>query len=198
MDTETSREVLADLRLPARYILHVGSDRPHKNLARLVDAWATGDTPRATHLVLAGPRHRDGRSIRSAATGARLRNIRVLGRVADEILPALYSGAAGYVHPSIEEGFAFPVLEAMACGAPVACSATASLLELTDTAAIHFDPLNVGSIAAALRQLLDDGSGRADRIRAGLARAAELDWDRTAAATVDIYREIAPPRSQVA
>ena len=198
IDNALGRTALVGLGVPERYLLYVGANRAHKNLARLLEAWRQlGDATGRTHLVLAGAATDGQASILSARAGGTRNNVRFLGRVPDVALPSLYSRARGYVQPSIEEGFGFPVLEAMACGLPVACSSTAALRELTGSAAMHFDPFDVGSIAAALRHLLV-GDSRADRIRAGLARAAELNWDHTAAATVEIYRDIARPATRVA
>ncbi len=194
-----SRAALAGLSLPESYLLYVGARRPHKNLARLLEAWGRlGDDRQGAQLLLAGATGGDEMPSSSAAASRELDNVRILGRIPNAVLPPLYSRAQGYVQPSIEEGFGFTVLEAMACGVPVACSATAGLRELTGSAAIHFDPFNTGSIAAALRHLLADERGRADRIRAGLWRAAELDWNHTAASTVEIYRDIARPAARVA
>ena len=190
---------LAEHDIPDKYVLYVGANRPHKNLPRLLDAWEQlGEATAATHLLLAGYTSNARAPILSTAAGATLDNVRLLGRLPDATLPSLYSRAHGYVQPSIEEGFGFPVLEAMACGVPVACSATAALQELTGAAAIHFDPYDVSAIGAALRQLLSDEHDRAARVGAGLARAAELSWKRTAASTVEIYRDVARPAKRVA
>ncbi len=197
--TDESHAALAGLDVPESYLLYVGAWRPHKNLARLLEAWGRlGDARQGAHLLLAGPAGADEAMSSSAAAGRELDNVRFLGCIPNAVLPSLYSRAQGYVQPSIEEGFGFPVLEAMACGVPVACSATAALRELTGAAAIHFDPFNTGSIVASLRHLLAGEHGRADRIRAGLRRAAELDWSHTATSTVEIYRDIARPAARVA
>ena len=86
--------------------------------------------------------------------------MRFLGPVADADLPALYAAATVFVLPSLYEGFGLPVLEAMACGAAVACSNTSSLPEIAGDAAMTFDPLDVGAMAGAIGRLLGDGELR--------------------------------------
>jgi glycosyltransferase involved in cell wall biosynthesis len=168
--------------LPRRYLLYVGTDRPHKNLDRLISAVVryretAGD---GIVLVVAGPPQR--RVDPRADTAA----VRFLGRVPDEDLPALYAGAQLFVTASAEEGFGFPVLEAMACGTPVACSDSPALVELTADAAVVFPPVDTGAIAAAIAEVLDR---RSELARRGLARAGAYSPARTAALIADVYAE---------
>ena len=116
------RRVRSRYTLPVQYVLYVGSNRPHKNLVRLVEAWPLADTGDAV-LIIAGAwdeRFPEART-RASALGSDAR-VRFLGPVSDEELPGLYSGAEVFVFPSLCEGFGLPVLEAMACGVPVVCS----------------------------------------------------------------------------
>ena len=116
--------------------------------------------------------------------------VRLLGPVAEADLPALYAAARVFVLPSQYEGFGLPVLEAMACGAAVACSNTSSLPEIAGDAALTFDPFDVDAIAAALRRLLSDEPLRAALVQAGYAQAARFSWAKTAAATLAVYRQV--------
>jgi len=156
----------------------------------VAEAWATlPDEVRAgTELVLAG--HEDERypQVYETVTRLGMLSVRLLGAVPDDDLAPLYSGAAGFVFPSLYEGFGLPVLEAMACGAPVACSHTSSLPEIVGNAAITFDPHNEADMAAAMRLLLEDAELRQDLAEAGRQRAALFTWRRAAEETLAVYR----------
>ncbi len=178
----------ASLALPERFVLYVGTDRPHKNLARLLEAWARlGDARRGAQLLLAGKPSARYRSACQTLLARGGNDVRFVGQVADALLPALYSRAQLLVLPSLAEGFGLPVLEAMACGTPVACSDTPALRELGGDAALRFDPYDVDSIGAVVSRLLESEPLRLDLRRLGLARAASFDWNATAAATVRAY-----------
>ena len=158
------------------FALYVGSDRPHKNLAALREAWS-GMRAGAV-LALAG------------VAGDATPDVLPLGRVPDEDLPALYGAATVAVQPSLGEGFGFPVLEAMACGTPVACSDIPALRELGGDAVAYFDPHRPDAIASALRDLMSNPARRCDMREAGLARAAAYTWTAAAAGTLAIYRRL--------
>src|SRR5262249_37790987 len=109
------------------------------------------------------------------------------GRVSQEELVRLYQGAAALVFPSLYEGFGMPVLEAMACGCPVACSNVTSLPEVAGDAARLFDPRDVDDIASAVEDVLGDP---APWIAAGLERAKAFTWAACARAPDEVYREL--------
>ncbi|HEX5689951.1 MAG TPA: glycosyltransferase family 1 protein, partial [Roseiflexaceae bacterium] len=135
--------------LPESYILALGARRPHKNIRRLVAAFERVAATIPQTLILVGdvdPRFSDDATPAIARLKARGR-LREIGHVAEQDLPALYSMADVFVQPSIIEGFGLPVLEAMACGCPVACSNTSSLPEVAHDAALLFDPLSEDQIA---------------------------------------------------
>lgn len=181
-------ELRARLDLGARpVVLTVSAKRPHKNLRRLLDAHATLPAPRPI-LVLPGyptPHEAELRArARELGTEA---DVRFLGWLPTADLEGLYALAEAFVFPSLYEGFGLPVLEAMARGVPVATSARASLGEVAGDAAEVFDPESPEAIATALVRLLSDPVER-DRLRAaGLARAAQFTWERTAELTAAAY-----------
>jgi len=194
-----SPEIIAALRrrlaLPDRYILYLGSNKPHKNLPRLIKAWAnsqqsTINNQRAV-LVIAGAwdeRYPEAKRLVEQQDLAGI--VRFLGPVTNADLPALYAGAELFVFPSLYEGFGLPVLEAMACAAPVACSNTSSLPEIAGEAALTFDPTDVEAMAAAMNRLLGDSTLRADLAQRGSEQAGRFSWKRTAKATLPVYRKL--------
>lgn len=177
-------------RLPPDYVLYLGINKPHKNLMRLVEAWLFV-RDRGITLLLAGredPRYPQARQrVEELGLGD---VVLFLGDVTEADLPAVYSGATVFVFPSLYEGFGLPVLEAMACGVPVACSNTSSLPEIVGDAALTFDPTDVEAIAAALSRLLDDAELRAELRQLGLERARHFTWTETARRTLEVYRTV--------
>ncbi len=178
-------------RLEKPYVLYVGSHHPHKNLRRLLEAWARLDAGE-TLLVIAGAgdhRHAELRR-RVEALGLASR-VRLFVDFPAAELPVLYGGATCFVFPSLYEGFGLPVLEAMACGTAVACSRTSSLPEVAGDAAWFFDPTDTTAIAAALDRLLGDPALRDELRHRGLARATAFSWTRTAQETITAYLRLA-------
>ncbi len=184
--------------LPERYVLYLGSNKPHKNLVSLIDAWgslvhggSTGSREGETCLVIAGredPRYRSARD-RSVELGL-FRQVHFLPDVPDEDLPALLGGALFFVFPSLREGFGLPPLEAMACGTPVIASNRTSLPEVVGDAGLLVEP-DTAALAAAMRRLLDDSDLRRNLSERGLRRAAQFSWQRTATETLEVYRMVA-------
>ena len=178
--------------LGQRFVLYVGTNKPHKNLIRLVEAWhiTCRDLPESTsgiQLVIAGPW--DNRYQQAKERARQFENIRIIGPVKEKDLPGLYSGAAFFVYPSLYEGFGLPVLEAMACGTPVACSSSSSLVEVAGDAALLFDPEDTREMARALSRLMKEENLRRELGKRALERADQFSWDRTARETLQIYRK---------
>ena len=207
---EAIAAVRATYNLRERYVLTLASNKPHKNLPRLIEAFAMlgdrgqgiGDRGRLPipyplspipSLVIAG--HWDPRYPEARELADRLglgEQVRFLPGVAEAHLPALLSGAEVFAFPSLYEGFGLPPLEALACGAPVMCGDISSLPEVVGDAALLVDTRNTAALAAGLAKLLGDAALRQRLREAGLQRAASFSWRRTAEATLTVYESARP------
>jgi glycosyltransferase involved in cell wall biosynthesis len=178
--------------LPQRFLLHISTIEPRKNLDRLVDALLLlrGQDPDLA-LILAGAKGwlYDDFFARIAAEG--LENVvRPLGWVPDADLPAVIGAAALGVQPSLYEGFGLPILEQMACGQAVVASDSSSHPEVGGQAAAYFDPADVDQMAAVIGRLLASPDEVAQRRADGLAQAARFSWARAAQETIAVYDRV--------
>jgi glycosyltransferase involved in cell wall biosynthesis len=186
--------VRAAFGLETPYVLYVGNFKPHKNLPRLVAAFAALPAElRARHrLVLAGSADPFTPSVEAVVRALGLGDrVRITGYVADADLAALYTGATAATLPSLAEGFGVPIIEAMACGTPVVCSDVAPLRDVAGTAAVLVDPRSEASIAAGLGRVLTDRTLRTRLALEGPRRAREFSAERSAAAVEAVLREAA-------
>ena len=190
---EEKRDVRRKFRIEDDFLLYVGTLEPRKNLMLLVRALeeVLRTTELKPKLVIAGKKgwlvdelfayiERAGISDRLLFTGY----------VGDEDLRALYSSCRVCIYPSLYEGFGLPPLEAMACGTPVITTRIPSLMETVGTAARLVEPDDVHALASNIVELLTDKSARTFLSEAGLRRAAEFSWEKTARLTLDVYREV--------
>ena len=165
----------ADLGRP--YVLTVATLEPRKNLGTLADAYRLLARDNVSLAVVGG-----------AGWGPQPKldvpGVERLGRVDDEELARLYRGAACVVYPSRFEGFGMPIVEAMACGAPVVAADEPALREVGGDAAVYAEG---GDFGAAVRRALDE---REQRVAAGLERAKLFSWAETARRTVEVYRRV--------
>lgn len=179
-------------------VLSVSAKLPHKNLVRLIGALAAVPADSRPLLVLPGypTPHEEQLKARADALGVR-DDVRFLGWVSEQELEGLYAAAACFVFPSLYEGFGLPVLEAMARGLPVACSARGALAEVAGGAALLFDPESELAIARAVQELLADPA-RARRLsEAGSAQAARFSWQATATGTLASYQRAVQPAASI-
>jgi glycosyltransferase involved in cell wall biosynthesis len=179
------------------YVLHVGDLHERRNLpmmvAAVVDARRQGSVP-ALRLVLAGVDRGVGDAVAAVAANAGMPDAVVrLGSVQEGSLRALYRSALALVYPSLYEGFGLPLLEAMACGAPVLASRAASIPEVVGDAGLLLDPHDRAEWTTAIVRLAGDEALRGTLRANGLARAAAFTWDRTARQTLDVYRSVTAP-----
>jgi glycosyltransferase involved in cell wall biosynthesis len=185
-DEGAEEKVRQKYGLAGPYLLYVGERFHYKNYNRLVEAFAKSRLSRTTTLVLAGrPLAEDERdSLHALGVAERTRVIPFPG-VVD--LRMLYQAAAVFVYPSLYEGFGLPLLEAMACGAPVAAARAGSIPEVGGDVACYFDPYDRSDMVSAIEHLLGPKTAAQYR-RRGLERVRAFSWDHTAAQTMAVYR----------
>ncbi len=188
-ENETLLQFKKTHNLPERFILHVGTLEPRKNIVGLI---------RAFNILKNQAGHEDVELVLIGKEGWQFQNIfkeiqkspfkshiRRLGHIAGDLAP-YYSSAAVYVCPSFFEGFGFPVLEAMACGTPAIVSANSSLPEVAGDAGLFINPYDISEIAEALKAVLSEPLIRARMIKKGLVQAEKFGWDSAARQTLDI------------
>ncbi len=178
--------------LPEKFLLHLSTIEPRKNLDRLVDALVTlrQDFPELC-LVLAGGKGWLYNDFFARIAAENLESaVRPLGWVPDEDLPAVIGAASLAVQPSLYEGFGLPILEHMACGQVVAASNSSSHPEVGGEAAAYFDPANTAELTATIRRLLTNQDEYRHRRELSLQQAAKFSWTRAANETIAIYDEL--------
>jgi glycosyltransferase involved in cell wall biosynthesis len=194
-DRERFAVVQQRYRLPARYLLFVGTLEPRKNLTTLLHAYAmlrAEGCGEDLKLVVAG---RTGwlyaDIFDTVKTLALEEEVIFTGFVDDEDLPDIYRGAQLFVFPSLYEGFGLPILEAMASGVPVITSDAASMPEVAGDAAIFVNPHDPKGIAEGIAWVLADDGLRETLTQKGLARARRFTWDSVAHKTLEVYATLA-------
>lgn len=175
------------LGIEPEFILFVGTVEPRKNLLTLARAF---EQIANIQLVIAGEKGWLSDDLLAYVDKGELGD-RVLftGHLSDDDLRALYSSCRVFVYPSLYEGFGLPLLEAMACGAPVVTSNVGSIVETVGTAARLVSPADAGELAQAITSLLDDSRARDLLSSAGIEHAKKFSWERTAASTWEVYQK---------
>ncbi len=183
----------AAIDLPERYLLFVSTIEPRKNLDVLIDAFEkVKDRGYPGELVIAGKvGWKSEGTVRRISESRWRASIRRLDYVDRAQLPWLYRRADAFVLPSIYEGFGFPLLEAMAEGAPVIAAENSSLPEVGGDAALYFPARDAAALADAITRIVSDAALR-DQLRArAAANLARFSWERTAHETAAIFRRVA-------
>jgi glycosyltransferase involved in cell wall biosynthesis len=179
----------------APFLLCVGNLQRRKNQLGLISAFQqlmTDQPDLPHHLVLVGKETAQAAEIRAVARQSPMRHrIHFTGFVDDSMLPWLYNACDLFVFPSFYEGFGIPVLEAMACGCPVASSNRTALPEVAGNTALYFNPASVSSMAETMRDMLRNLDFAATLGRSALDRAREFRWRRSAEIVLNTYRQAA-------
>ena len=182
------------LGLAERYFLHVGRIDRKKNIPLLVQAFSRlRQAGFQGQLVLVGEAYHKSMDLTLAPTIAQLgleSSVVFPGRVPDEDLPALYSGALATVFPSLYEGFGLAPVEAMACGSPLVAHASGALPEVVGQAGLLVQPLEVGRLAQALARVAEGPALREELRRRGLERALLFNGENSARQTLALYEEV--------
>lgn len=175
--------------LPEKFILHVGTLQPRKNIPALIEAFAR-IPDEDVHLVLVGGKGWlfDEIFEQVVALGLKER-VHFPGYVADEALPLWYASASVFVFPSVYEGFGMPVVEAMACGTPVVASQVSSIPEAGGDAALYFRPDDVEELAAQLTAVLSQPDLAASLREKGLAQCRHFFWKTAGRQTAETYQK---------
>lgn len=192
-DESAVEEVRAELQLPERYILTVGTVEPRKNLPRLMEAYAIvkrrmrRDYPA---LVLVGRKGWKYGEVFSQMIDLDLRgDVIWTDFLSDELVRAVYAHATLFAYVSLHEGFGLPLLEAMAAGAPVVASNCSSMPEVVGDVGGLADPMDPEAIAEAMIEMLSNEERRLDLAEKSRERAAQFTWENTARRTLEVYRE---------
>ncbi len=169
------------------YLLYVGSHDAHKNLPRVLHAFAQSGLAGSCKLLFSGGPNAD---LQSLAETLRIGDsLQFAGFIPETELPVYYRGALCLILLSTYEGFGIPALEAMGCGTPVLCSNTTSLPEVVGDAALQVDPTNIEEIATGMRRIVQDALLRSELIAKGLKRCSMFNWDESAKALSGLLLE---------
>lgn len=186
--TDESREVPGIK--PGNFIMYVGRPLPHKNLQRLIEAFVKLQSEHGNlQLVLTGKKDVLYQRFEKHILQNDIENVIFTDFVTEGQLRWLYENTAAYIFPSLSEGFGLPGLEAMAHGAPVVSSHTASLPEIYDNAAHYFDPTDASDMAAKINQVLGNEELRKNLIEKGHRQVKKYSWRRMAEQTLEVYNK---------
>ncbi len=181
-------------QLPNRFLLHVGTLQPRKNIPVLLKAFTRviKDSARSDdlHLILAGGKGWLFDEIFRLVEQLGIQTwVHFTGYVPDDELPLWYNAATAFVFPSVYEGFGMPVVEAMACGTPVIASNASSIPEAAGTAALLFAPQDMDGLVEAITAVIHSPSRQQEMRQAGLRQAARFSWERAGEETAVVYQQ---------
>lgn len=191
-DQSRLRQIREKYSLPDRFLLYAGAIYPPKNFTRLIRAYASVGPERGVPLVVAGGENRflSEQELKEPETLGIAQWVRWPGWVEQEDLAGFYALAEALLLPSLFESCGLPVLEAMAAGCPVVTTDRYGTKELAEGAAILVDPESVESIAAGIRQVMDDDRKRAELILAGRQRSGAFEWSRAGRETLRLLEQV--------
>jgi len=170
------------------FLLYVGPRVHYKNFDMLLDAYHRWPGNKDVDLVVVSYAWTQKESQTLVRMGISDK-VRVMSKVDDKSLCRLYNRASAFVYPSLYEGFGIPLLEALTCGCPVIASRIPSSIEIAGDCPFYFDPENGSELIRCFDRALSEGRNR-ERVNKGFEQAKQYSWDRTAAQTLEVYREL--------
>ncbi len=185
------RAGLVSMGFEEPYVLYVGGLKPHKNVTTLLKAFAQFRHRDTARLVISGENLWVNTSLARLSDDLGIKKSILSLPMNSQRLIRLYQGATVVVMPSLYEGFGLPILEAMACGAPVIGARAASIPEVIGEGGMLFDPLSVDELSQMLDRIFDDPRLQQSQRDYGLRNASRYSWDRCGARTLELYRSIA-------
>jgi glycosyltransferase involved in cell wall biosynthesis len=188
----TSAGIVAPPKPDKPFFLYVGMRAGYKNFDRLLQTYSSSVRLSSAFNLYAFGDKPFTRSEKAAMQAAGLRENQVTHFSGDDaLLRHLYTNATALVYPSLYEGFGIPPLEAMTIGCPVVCSNVSSIPEVVGEAGLYFDPTSIEAMREVMEHVASSNEVRADLIARGHERAKRFSYDRCAAKTMDVYREVA-------
>jgi glycosyltransferase involved in cell wall biosynthesis len=189
----TRPDALSDMG-DAPFIVAIGTAEKRKNYPRLVEAFALAAHENSDlQLVIAGSAGDDSALLQQAIDSLSPKlaeRVHLIGRVTDENIAWLYQQATAMAYPSLDEGFGFPLLEAMSANLPIVGSKRGSIPEVSGTAAILVDPLDVPALAEALINVATNSELRIKLQAAGATQLQSFSWEKTAQQLVNLYNDL--------
>ena len=203
IEAHDAEALLKKFKIHRPFLFYTGGMDQRKNLPRLIKAFAELDPAiHKTHQLVITGKAPDGNIARlkkiAKQAGCKSEKILFTGYVTDKELINLYNLCKAFIFPSWHEGFGLPVLEAMACGAPVICSNTSSLPEVMDFKDALFDPYDLASISSKLTRVLTDEDFRTSLAEHSLKQAVKFSWDKSAMQAIAAWEKIAGNRKNKA
>lgn len=188
---ENSCDIIKKYGIKQPYLFYLGRIERKKNIPRLIEAFAqvVKEIP-DLKLVLTGAASYGFDEVNYLISEFELEDkIIKTGWVDENDLPAIFSCSKGFVFPSLYEGFGIPLIQAMACGVPVACSNAPAITEVVEDAALIFDSQNIENMAECMKKLVKDQGLRDNLIKSGLEQSKKYSWKKTAEETLKILIE---------
>ena len=202
LEDKEQQPVLAKHRLSRNYFFHIGRLESKKNISILIRAFDTFKKRRGVgdpfQLVLAGSPGYGFATIKKYIDGSDYKDqIRLLGRVDEDDVPALINAATLYLFPSWYEGFGIPALETMACGTALIASDIGALREVAADAALFVSPKEPERWSEAMQELVSNGTKRDDLVAKGLEWAKQFSWKKTAEQTWKVFQSFETKKSEM-